>query len=65
MIWRVITRYAELAGLEPAMQSHVTYGVLDGIFQQALLGYLCERPGVLDDLTAQVRALLPMMVRAA
>jgi TetR/AcrR family transcriptional repressor of bet genes len=65
MIWRVITRYAVLAGLEPAMAPHVTYGVLDGIFQQALLGYLCDRPGVLDELTGQVHMLLPMMFRPA
>lgn len=65
MIWRVICRYSDLASLEPAMEPHVTYGVLDGIFQQALLGYLCERPGVLDDLTAQVHTLLPMMFRPA
>ncbi len=63
MIWRVISRYADLAGVEPAVDAHVTYGVFDGIFQQALLGYLCERPGVLDDLVAQVHTLLPMMVR--
>jgi TetR/AcrR family transcriptional regulator, transcriptional repressor of bet genes len=63
MIWRVISRYADLAGLEPALDPHVTYGALDGIFQQALLGHLCQRPGALEDLAAQVHALLPMMVR--
>jgi TetR/AcrR family transcriptional repressor of bet genes len=64
MVWRVVSRYAELAGAEPAMTSHVTYGLLDGLFQQALLGHLCGREGVLDELTAQVRSLLPMLLRA-
>ena len=38
MIWRVVTRYAELAGRPPAMTPAAAYGVLDGLFQQALLG---------------------------
>ncbi len=62
MIWRVVTTYADLAGTAPAMTPHVAYGLLDGLFQQALLGYLCEREGVLDDLRAQVRDLMPVLL---
>lgn len=62
MVWRVVARYAELAGAEPAMEPHVAYGVLDGMFQQALLGYLCGKEGVLDGLSAQVHALMPMLL---
>jgi len=40
MIWRVISRYAELSEAEVAMTPSAAYGVLDGLFQQALLGYL-------------------------
>ena len=36
MIWRVVSRYAELAGGGRA-DPGPTYGVLDGLFQQALL----------------------------
>jgi len=63
MIWRVVTRYAELAGAQPAVPAHAAYGVLDGIFQQALLGHLNgEAPDPLGDLRREVRAVLPLML---
>ncbi|NYJ01846.1 AcrR family transcriptional regulator [Nocardioides thalensis] len=65
MVWRVVARYAELSGAAPAMTSHVAYGLLDGLFQQALLGYLCGKEGVLDDLTAQVHGLMPVLLAPA
>ena len=59
MIWRVVSRYAELSGAEVAMTPSAAYGVLDGLFQQALLGYLTgdqqetldspDRPGARPD----------------
>ncbi len=65
MIWRVVSTYAELAGREPAMTSQVVYGLLDGLFQQALLGHLCAREGVLEELRRQVRTLLPLLLQPA
>ncbi|KRB76461.1 TetR family transcriptional regulator [Nocardioides sp. Root190] len=65
MIWRVVSTYAELSGRAPAMTPHVAYGVLDGLFQQALLGHLCEQEGVLDGLRTQVRDLMPMVLLPA
>ncbi|MBC7278913.1 TetR/AcrR family transcriptional regulator [Nocardioides sp.] len=62
MIARVLGRYAELAGVEPAIASPVAYGMFDGIFQQALLGYLNGRDGVLEDLRARVVELMPMLL---
>lgn len=62
MIWRVISAYGELAGREPAMSSPVVYGLLDGLFQQALLGYLSGRVDALDDLREQVRELMPLFL---
>ena len=63
MVWRVIARYAELSGREPAMSPHVAYGMLDGLFQQTLVGYTCGIDGVLDDLRTHVVALMPMLLR--
>ena len=61
MIWRVISRYAELSGAEVAMTPSAAYGVLDGLFQQALLGYLTgDQQETLDSLTNQVHALMPL-----
>lgn len=65
MVWRVVSTYAALAARPVAMTPHVTYGLLDGLFQQALLGYLCEREGVLDDLRDQVRELMPVLLAPA
>ena len=63
MIWRVVTRYSELAGAEPAMTPKTAYGVLDGLFQQALLSYLCgQEDAALDELTTQVHALMPLVL---
>ena len=38
MIWRVVERYAELAGRPAALTAAAAYALLDGVFQQALLG---------------------------
>ncbi|MBM0123586.1 TetR/AcrR family transcriptional regulator [Pimelobacter simplex] len=65
MVWRVVSTYAALAARPVGMTPHVTYGLLDGLFQQALLGYLCEREGVLDDLRDQVRELMPVLLAPA
>ena len=65
MIWRVVSRYAELSGAEVAITPAAAYGVLDGLFQQALLGYITGRAGALDELTAQVRELMPDLLEPA
>jgi AcrR family transcriptional regulator len=62
MIWRVVTRYAELAGRPAALPPPVAYGMLDGLFQQALLAHVSGQPEVLDALVVQVRAVMPLML---
>jgi TetR/AcrR family transcriptional repressor of bet genes len=63
MIWRVMTRYAELAGASLAVDKPEAYGMLDGIFQQALLGHQREPGGAhLNQLERQVQLLLPLMI---
>ena len=63
MIWQVVTRYAELSDGEPAIDPYSAYGMLDGLFQQALLGHLHGRKGALDALARQVHGLMPMMLK--
>jgi TetR/AcrR family transcriptional repressor of bet genes len=65
MIWRVVSRYAELSDRSPAVAPAAAYGLLDGIFQQALFGHLTGREGTLDDLTTQVQDLMPHLLRPA
>jgi len=61
MIWRVVSRYAELSDAQVAMTPSAAYGVLDGLFQQALLGYLTgDQQDTLESLTDQVHALMPL-----
>ena len=62
MIWRVVTRYAELAGRPASVDPAAAYGMLDGLFQQALLGHLAGRDGVLDGLVTQVRKVMPLVL---
>ena len=65
MIWRVVSRYAELCGRPPAMTPHAAYGVLDGLFQQALLGHLTGDADAVESMAAQVHELMPLMVSSA
>ncbi len=65
MIWRVVDRYAELSGRATAMRPASAYGVLDGVFQQALLGHLAGQDGALDRLVDEVHELMPLMLAPA
>jgi AcrR family transcriptional regulator len=62
MIWRVVTRYAELDGRPVSLEPPVAYGVLDGLFQQALLAYVSGHTAALDTLVGQVRTVMPLML---
>ena len=62
MIWRVIDRYATLAEGQPSVTPAAAYGMLDGLFQQALLAYTASGDPVLEGLATQVRTVLPLMV---
>ncbi|MGY1618502.1 TetR/AcrR family transcriptional regulator [Geodermatophilus sp. SYSU D00691] len=62
MIWRVVTRYAELAGAQPQIASPAMYAVFDGLFQQALLRQLAGEPSAAADLQAAVTEVLPHLV---
>jgi TetR/AcrR family transcriptional regulator, transcriptional repressor of bet genes len=63
MIWRVVSRYAELSGAEVAMTPTAAYGVLDGLFQQALLGHVAGDAAALPTLVDQVHALMPLTLQ--
>ncbi len=66
MVWRVVTRYAELAGLDPAIDSVSCYGMLDGLFHQALLAWATgpaeERDDALAELSHRVSTLMPTLL---
>ena len=60
MIWRIVTRYAELADREVAMDPTSAYAVLDGLFQAALFKHVTGDAEAVSALVRQVHNLLPM-----
>lgn len=64
MIWRVVSRFAELAGREARLSPATAYALLDGLFQRSLLGHTAGRADALDELIEQVHHVLPLMLSA-
>jgi hypothetical protein len=58
MIWRVISRYADFAGITVALSPAAAYAILDGLFQQALLRQLAGHEAAASDLAANVVRVL-------
>ena len=58
MIWRVISRYAEFAGITVAVSPGVAYAMFDGLFQQALLHQLAGRENAASELQVNVVRVL-------
>ena len=58
MIWRVISRYAEFAGITVALSPSAAYAILDGLFQQALLHLLAGHDEAAEFLRANVVRVL-------
>jgi AcrR family transcriptional regulator len=58
MIWHVIARYAEFAGIAVTASPAAIYAILDGLFQQALLHQLAGRPTAATDLQSSVTQVL-------
>jgi AcrR family transcriptional regulator len=65
MVWRVVARLADLAGAETAVTPATAYAVLDGLFQQALLG-MHEHPAEsLERIERSLREVFPSLLRPA
>lgn len=62
MIWRVMTRLAELAGQPLRAPSDVTYAIFDGLFQQGLLKHLSGDRKAIAALRANVRLVVGQLV---
>lgn len=62
MVWRVLSRYADLAGRPVAVAPAVAYAALDGLFQQALLRHLSGDGAAGDHLLAGTASLLDRLV---
>ncbi|GAA1253280.1 TetR/AcrR family transcriptional regulator [Pseudonocardia aurantiaca] len=60
MIWRIVTRHAELSGAPLTVTSPEAYAMFDGLFQYALLRHLTGAPTALTDLHARALRMLPL-----
>lgn len=65
MVWRVISRYSELAGHDIAVSPQIAYAIVDGLFQQALLGMHDRPTPALDQIEVSLRQLLPTLLLPA
>ena len=61
MVWRIVSRYAELGGAQPRVASSQAYALLDGLFQKHLLWHVSGDTNSVDAMTREVRQLLPML----
>lgn len=61
MVWRVASRYCELAATRPAMPPAALYALFDGLFQRHLLQFMAEGEPAIDGFLAAVRVLFPAL----
>jgi AcrR family transcriptional regulator len=64
MIWRVLSRLAEISGEPVRLPSPVAYALFDGLFQQALLKHLSGDRKAVAAMQAQVRLAVHQLVGA-
>ena len=62
MIWRVVSRFAELSDAAPTLDSATAYALLDGVFEKALLEHLTGTGTALPSLHARAFSLLPSLI---
>lgn len=59
MMWRVVSRFAELGRRTPAISPEALYALFDGLFQKCLLRHLSGDAQAIPELQAEIRRLLP------
>lgn len=64
MVWRIMSRFAELAGRPLEVLPAVIYAMLDGLFQQCLLKHACGDTTAIAVMQEQVRWTVLQVVGA-
>ena len=64
MIWRILTRYADLTDSTPTVDAPTAYALVDGLFEQAVVGYAANPEKVPDLLIGRIMQVLPKLVAA-
>jgi AcrR family transcriptional regulator len=62
MVWRILSRYAELAERTPVVDAPTAYALFDGVFLNALTSHTYGTAGAVDRLGSVGVALLPALV---
>jgi AcrR family transcriptional regulator len=65
MIWRIISRYAELADVPVALSPSAAYAVFDGLFYQALVRHLAGHQDAAATLQETIPRVLGLLTPAA
>jgi AcrR family transcriptional regulator len=65
MIWRIVSRLAELGGVVLTVTPSAIYAALDGLFQNYLLKHLSGDPRAIHDMQADVRLLMAHIARGS
>ena len=63
MIWRVVSRFAELTGEPQILPPSVIYAVIDGLFQQGLLKHLSGDSHAIAQMQADVRLVVSKLAK--
>ena len=64
MIWRIMSRFAELSGEQSGLPPSATYALFDGLFQQALLKHLSGDAKAIEEMQAAVRQSISRLFAA-
>ncbi|MGZ0151745.1 TetR/AcrR family transcriptional regulator [Kribbella sp. WER1] len=64
MIWRILSRYADLTGASPSVDAPTAYALVDGLFEQAVVGYAANPDKTPALLTDRIMQVLPKLVTA-
>ena len=62
MIWRVMSRFAEITGQPVRLPSNVAYAMFDGLFQQGLLKHLSGDKRAVATMQSNVRLVVSQLV---
>lgn len=62
MTWRILQRYAELAGTTPVVDDATAYALVDGLFEQALVASSDDPRGAAERLADRVAGVLPRLL---
>jgi AcrR family transcriptional regulator len=65
MVWRIMSRFAELAGEPLRVPSVIAYATIDGLFQQCLMKHLSGDTRAVSALQKQVRLVVSQFVGTA